>query len=460
MSALMTVMGVGELSALNAIAGAFAEHVPVIHIIAKPSIQAQNNRLCVHHTLGDGDFTVFEEMSRKVSCLTVSIDNAQTAPSLIDEAIRTCWIQSRPVSIFIACDMVRVPIARHVLSNLPALDRTMPLGSMLEHRRLVDAVVYEIRQATNPVILVGGYGVLHGAKRELDGFLRGLEIPVLVAASGLGIVDANLPYFSGLYVGYCSSPHVVKLMQSVDLVVCIGNIQSDLSTSGFSGVVDVARLIEIERTKTKVKGQIFEGVHVNSVLSALTAKLDRSLLPTKTSPTKISVCVDISHEYQPLAIADANTDEKLSSADQPTRFNSGYQLLSCLRRCATVLHSLWPKLSPIAEHVTEKQHPITHDVFWMNLGKWLKEGDIILTETGTSSFGIWNTTFPPDAIFIAQYLWSSIGYTIGACQGAAMAVRDSDKRQRRTILFTGDGSLQCGCQELSTIIRNDLRPIM
>lgn len=122
MSALMTVMGLGELSAFNAIAGAYAEYVPIIHVVAKPSIQAQENKLCVHHTLGDGDFTVFEEMSRKVSCLTVKIDDAQTAPSLIDEAVRTCWTQSRPVSIFIACDMVSVPISRHLLCSQPVLD--------------------------------------------------------------------------------------------------------------------------------------------------------------------------------------------------------------------------------------------------------------------------------------------------------------------------------------------------
>jgi pyruvate decarboxylase len=459
MAALMTVIGVGELSALNAVAGAFAEYVPVIHIVAKPSLQAQENKLCVHHTLGDGDFTAFEEMSRKVSCLTVNIDNAQTAPFLIDEAIRTCWVQSRPVSVFIPCDMVRVPIARHVLNSQPVLDRTMPRDDMLQHGRLVDAVVNEVRQATNPVVLVGGYGILHGAKRELDEFLRRLELPVLAAASGLGMVDASLPHFSGLYVGSCASPSVLELMKSVDLVLCIGNIQSDLSTSGFSGVVDDTRLIEIQRTKAKVKGQTFEGVHANSVLSTLTSKLGENVLPTKVSPTKSTFCVDISHQRESLTSVDTNTDEQSCTTAQMTKFRPGYQLLTFFQNCVSFLN-LWPKPSRTAAHAAEKQRLITHDWLWVNLGKWLIEGDIILTETGTSSFGIWNTAFPPNSIFVAQYLWSSIGYTIGACQGAALAARDSENKTRRTILFIGDGSFQCGCQELSTIIRNNLRPIM
>ncbi|CEJ62147.1 hypothetical protein PMG11_10655 [Penicillium brasilianum] len=63
-------------------------------------------------------------------------------------------------------------------------------------------------------------------------------------------------------------------------------------------------------------------------------------------------------------------------------------------------------------------------------------------------------------MLISQYLWGSIGYTVGACQGAAQAVRDCFGNQKRTILFIGDGSFQFGCQELSTILRLGLNPII
>jgi len=54
--ALLTPYGVGELSAINATAGSYAENVPVIHIVGAPSLAAQNAHLRMHHTLGDGDF--------------------------------------------------------------------------------------------------------------------------------------------------------------------------------------------------------------------------------------------------------------------------------------------------------------------------------------------------------------------------------------------------------------------
>jgi hypothetical protein len=36
-AALLTTFGVGELSAMNGVAGSFAEHVPVLHIVGAPA---------------------------------------------------------------------------------------------------------------------------------------------------------------------------------------------------------------------------------------------------------------------------------------------------------------------------------------------------------------------------------------------------------------------------------------
>ena len=52
--ALCTTFGVGELSALNAITGSFAEFVPVVHVVGAPKTAAQAAHRLVHDTLGDG----------------------------------------------------------------------------------------------------------------------------------------------------------------------------------------------------------------------------------------------------------------------------------------------------------------------------------------------------------------------------------------------------------------------
>ena len=87
--------------------------------------------------------------------------------------------------------------------------------------------------------------------------------------------------------------------------------------------------------------------------------------------------------------------------------------------------------------------------------QFFRDGDIIIAETGTSSFGIINIPFPSRATLISQVLWGSIGYATGSCLGAALAAKEV-KEPNRTILFTGDGSLQLTCQEVRFLALNSL----
>src|SRR5208282_5846529 len=54
--AICTTYGVGELSALNGIAGAYAEHLPLFHLVGMPNKSTQVARALVHHTLGNGEY--------------------------------------------------------------------------------------------------------------------------------------------------------------------------------------------------------------------------------------------------------------------------------------------------------------------------------------------------------------------------------------------------------------------
>src|SRR5579864_2014144 len=60
---LATTYGVGELSALNGVMGAKAERSLVFHVVGMPSYQHQRVRKIAHHTLGDGVFGNFVELS-------------------------------------------------------------------------------------------------------------------------------------------------------------------------------------------------------------------------------------------------------------------------------------------------------------------------------------------------------------------------------------------------------------
>ncbi|OOQ81520.1 Pyruvate decarboxylase [Penicillium brasilianum] len=426
-SALMTVMGVGELPALSGIAGAFAEHVPVIHIVGQPSRRVQADRLCVHHTLGNGDFSVFSKMTAAVSVMAVSLDDPQTAPDLIDQAIRQCWLQSRPVVLFLPSDTVQSPVDVQKLSigiNLSFQN------DQDEETWLVNKILDDIQRSKNPVLLLGGHGVRHGALEDVLELVQVLQIPTFIAPTGQGIINEETPFFKGLYVGQYSDPYISWMVESSDLIISIGHIQSDLSTAGFSGNIESKRMISFQRTNVTLRGNPYN-LFLKGVL--------RRLITNRTA----------SSPY-------AKVDQKCSLWKKDIDLRSPKILCSLLKIRQAFLH----KLSCLPIPSPRERHLVKHAWLWPTVGKWLRQGDIVLTETGTASFGIWETSFPTDAMLISQYLWGSIGYTVGACQGAAQAVRDCFGNQKRTILFIGDGSFQFGCQELSTILRLGLNPII
>src|SRR5437763_9378819 len=68
-SMLMTTYAVGELSALNGVMGAKAERSCVFHVVGMPAMRKQRVRQIVHHTLGDGEFQNFANISAQAACV-------------------------------------------------------------------------------------------------------------------------------------------------------------------------------------------------------------------------------------------------------------------------------------------------------------------------------------------------------------------------------------------------------
>jgi len=70
-----------------------------------------------------------------------------------------------------------------------------------------------------------------------------------------------------------------------------------------------------------------------------------------------------------------------------------------------------------------------------------------------SVFGVFDVPYPKASTSITQVLWGSIGWSVGATLGAALAVRESKQADRRTVLLCGDGALQLSVQEIGSMIR-------
>ena len=92
----------GAYSALNGVAGAYAERLPVIFVSSGPNTNDPVANHIMHHTMGTHDFSDQYEVCRQVTCEAVRILHADNAPTLIDQAISTALRERKPVYIEIA----------------------------------------------------------------------------------------------------------------------------------------------------------------------------------------------------------------------------------------------------------------------------------------------------------------------------------------------------------------------
>ncbi|KAL9106946.1 MAG: hypothetical protein Q9227_008069 [Pyrenula ochraceoflavens] len=401
LGALVTTFGVGELSALNAVAGAYSEYVPLVHIVGQPSTLSQRDGMLLHHTLGNGNFQVFADMSTNISCAVAKLTDSYEAPMLIDHALRECWIHSRPVYITLPTDMVQKKVEGQQL-KLP-IDLTPPSVEREKEDYVVSVVMKYLSAAKNAVILVDACTIRHRVVEETRDLIAKSKLPTFVAPMGKGAVDETSPNYGGVYAGTGSNSGVAERVESADLVLSIGAIKSDFNTSGFTYKISQLNTIDFHSDYIRVKYSEYPGVGMKGVLRKVVDRLPQ--LNVQPGPTTNN---------------NAIPKEILNSSDST----------------------------------------ITHAWLWPRLGQWLQPNDVILTETGTSNFGIWETRFPKNVTAISQVLWGSIGYATGSCQGAALAVKELPKKFNRTILWTGDGSFQLTAQEISTCIRHDLNPII
>lgn len=388
--ALLTTFGVGELSALNGVAGSFAEHVPVLHIVGAPSTGAQQRRECLHHTLGDGNFDHFRQMSAPVSVAQGVLD-AANARDEIDRVLRDIVRHSRPGYLLLPADIASLPTSRPVNAltahNAPA-DAT-ELAEFVSHARAL------LRDGRRVSLLADVLALRFGLQSTLNKWVDAVPIPHATMLMGKGLFNEAHAGFVGTYSGGASLPETRAAIEDADVIFCIGTCFTDTITAGFTHHIPVEKSIEIQPSAARVGKRWFSGISMQEAVNEL-----------------ITLSRDVSAQWQ----------------IQPAR--------------------VMTSASADNGHLTQRH-------FWQTLEKYLQPHDILLGDQGTAAFGLADLTLPQGASLIVQPLWGSIGYTLPAAFGAQTSQPD-----RRVVLVVGDGAAQLTIQELSSILRDGLRPLI
>ncbi|WP_433772146.1 alpha-keto acid decarboxylase family protein [Bacillus wiedmannii] len=395
-AALITTFGVGELSAINGIAGSYAENVPVIKITGTPTTNVMENGKLVHHTLGDGKFDHFSNMYREITVAQTNLTPEHAAEE-IGRVLRTCWNEKRPVHINLPIDVHNKPINKPTepLLNNPILSNKEALDKMLLH------ATSKINSAKKPVILADFEVNRFHAEEDLYQFVEKTGFPIATLSMGKGIFPEKHPQFIGVYTGDVSSAYLRKRIDESDCIISIGVKLTDTITGGFTQGFTKEQVIEIHPYTVKIIDKKYGPVIMKDVLQHLSDSIELRNVETL--------------EIKPF------TSESLSITEE---FN------------------------PKAQIVTQKR-------FWQQMYHFLKENDVLIAEQGTPFFGSATIPLPNNTTYVGQPLWGSIGYTLPALLGTQLA-----DLSRRNILIIGDGSFQLTVQELSTMLRHNLKPII
>ncbi|KAF2753593.1 pyruvate decarboxylase [Pseudovirgaria hyperparasitica] len=398
LSALITTFGVGELSAINGVAGAYAERAAVVHICGTPSRKLQDERVKMHHTFADGEYRRFAEMHKHVTAAQTELRDSRTAPEQIDWIIGQAMLHSRPVYLEIPDDMVDVEVSSTRLAQKIISPEALKAPS---EPQILQSILDRIYSAKRPLILIDGESRPMGVLGEVDELVKTSSWPTWTTTYGKGLVDESLPSVHGMYTGKYGLDGAKAYFESADLILVFGPHYSDTNTNGFTCIPNQTSAVLFQDMTIHVGTETYRDVSGKRILSQLLQQLVPSKLQSIQGPPKPDTTLDKS----------------------------------------------------------SLTGPITQDYFYRFINPLFRDGDIVLTETGTASHGGRALVLPPGTRFFSAITWLSIGYMLPATLGAALAQRDT-AQGKRTVLFMGDGSLQMTVQELSTIIKEKLDVII
>jgi Pyruvate decarboxylase and related thiamine pyrophosphate-requiring enzymes len=255
--ALLTTYGVGELSALNGVAGSFAEHVPVLHIVGAPCWRSQQRQELLHHTLGDGEFDHFRQMSAPISAAQ-GVLTARNATDEIDNVLSEMMKHRRPGYLLLPADVVKVPTARPENAFVPP-----DLGG---DRAQIESFTEAARELLRPCrrvsLLADFLALRYGLQETLRQWVADIPIPHATMLMGKGLFDEQQPGFVGTYSGGASSSRTRESIEHADVILCIGTRFTDTITAGFTHKIADKHSIELQPFAARVGERWFSGVTI------------------------------------------------------------------------------------------------------------------------------------------------------------------------------------------------------
>jgi indolepyruvate decarboxylase len=252
----------------------------------------------------------------------------------------------------------------------------------------VAAVTERLRTAKSIVALPAFTVARLGLQKQAQKAIEALGCPFATTLMEKCIIDESHPQFVGMYAGASSAEETRQVIEAADLVLDLGGVNlNDITTGGYSARLDPARFVTVGLNDVRIGGQVFDSVRLSDMLEEL-SKVKSPMPPYRRT-----------RQEAPATNGD--------SSDK-----------------------------------------ITMDALYPRYAAFIRPGDTVVLETGSSSLGITPMTLAGGVRVEAQVLWGSIGWATPAALGIALA-----DPSRRTVLITGEGSHQLTANEVGSMGR-------
>jgi indolepyruvate decarboxylase len=253
--------------------------------------------------------------------------------------------------------------------------------------------------AKRPLILGGVEVHRFGLREELEAFIERAGYPVATALMGKSLISETNPHFIGLYSGALSEAYVRETVEGADCVLNLGAFMSDINLGIYTANIPTERLIHATSDHVRIKHHRFDRVFLGDFIRELRKALPRA-------------------------------------------------------------KGLDPRIRPASRALLEAfecrpEQPLTVERFYQRVNHILDAGNVVLADAGDSFMCAGDLLMHEETGFISQAFYCSIGFTLPAALGVGLAAPD-----RRPVVFIGDGAFQMVVQELSTLLRHRLNPVI
>ena len=263
--AIVTTYGVGELSALNAIAGSYAENIPVINIVGVPSSITIDEKKLVHHNFQEMNVRAYENAFKNV-CATTTFLNRDNAKLEIDRVLKVFVKERKPVYIALPIDVAKMDISV----------KQAEYNWISDNKKLcevVEKIIKKVETSTKPVILGDSLVKRFDSLIEYREFVEKSGIPTTNFLMGTGLIDSDVSNYVGNYYASFKNLNAQKVLEETDCLIAVGPIYSDLNSYGFNLPYKINAHIAIYGTYTYVDGIRYDNVKMSDVLVSLTKNI-------------------------------------------------------------------------------------------------------------------------------------------------------------------------------------------